>query len=218
MSPSSSVSSFDSLTSNSSTQQHNTSAASNTLTYYAQVHSYRLKIESECSQYCNELLQLLTSYVLPYVVSLEFVRQFQSCITHTIELYNRSQQSTVIAQTLILEEELNSELSLLEERTHFLSQCRNGESLVFYLKMMGDYRRFLAELSVGTASSHRQLLMLVFTVVRYHVASTGCAAQMCCVMSWMRAVCAALQTVNPFACPTHCSHCAATTLRATSPK
>ena len=48
----------------------------------------------------------------------------------------------------MFEEELQAELLELEEQFHCLSELDEGENLVFYFKMYGDFRRFWAEFFV----------------------------------------------------------------------
>jgi len=75
------------------------------------------------------------------------VQQLRSRAKTTKSLKSSS-ISTVVTGSL--EEELQKELTMLEQKRQSFTRITNGDSLVFYYKMLGDHHRYLAEFHVDS--------------------------------------------------------------------
>ena len=102
---------------------------------------YRVRVERELVAVCRDLLQLLTRHALPHTN-----QAVASAMLQLGEQVATGQQERKGDEGV--EDWLRARLAALERTDQLLSKVNHGEDLVFLLKMVGDYHRFLAEFNV----------------------------------------------------------------------
>lgn len=69
--------------------------------------------------------------------------------------------------------------------TYLIVKATAAESKVFYLKMKGDYYRYLAEVATGEERTCKSILYHLCVVVVYVIFHNLCACMFCFLETWL---------------------------------
>lgn len=125
---------------------------------------YREKVEKELRDICQDVLVNFHS-VLEMLYWVNFsteIHTFYYTYTHILEMFPLSLKNfrkliyRILIQVLIL---LHLFQNLLDK--YLIPKAGNPESKVFYLKMKGDYYRYLAEVASGDDRNGKHTLQLL---------------------------------------------------------
>jgi 14-3-3 protein epsilon len=109
---------------------------------FVNTQQYRRALESQAVSIIRLVLELLQSHVIPNT---------SAPISAAIPLIGskaEEHRQSALTSCQTFEDDLLAALAELEASNHCLSEMEEGESLVFFFKMMGDYRRFWADFFV----------------------------------------------------------------------
>lgn len=131
---------------------------------------YRLRLESELAGVCDEVLALIRDTLLPRAGP--DVAAVLPAVFDALEAPGGGAEKPM--------EEVETEVARRLDGEEALTRVASGEAVVFYVKMMGDHYRYLAEFSVEreearTRAAHRSLAayQVASEVAKLHLVPTS---------------------------------------------